>query len=74
MPKKNLLTTKEAAEVIGVSQRSIVNYILKGRMTAEKEGTMYFTTKAEARRIQRENAASAKAKEKAKKARAKGRK
>lgn len=64
--KKNLIGTAEAAEIIGVSQRMILKYIEAGKIEAEKAGGHYFTTKAEARRIQRERAKTAKEAEKAK--------
>ena len=69
--KKNLIGTAEAAEIIGVSQRMILKYIEAGKIEAEKAGGHYFTTKAEARRIQRERAKALKEAEKARKAKEK---
>ena len=69
--KKNLIGTAEAAEIIGVSQRMILKYIEAGKIEAEKVGGHYYTTKAEARRIQRERAKALKEVEKARKAKEK---
>lgn len=71
MAKKQLITTAEAAEIVGVSQRMIVKYIHDGKMEAEKVGGKHMTSKSEARRIQRERAKAMKEAEKARKAKEK---
>ena len=68
---KQLITTAEAAEIIGVSQRMVVKYITDGKMEAEKVGGKHMTSKSEARRIQRERAKALKEAEKARKAKEK---
>ena len=68
---KQLITTAEAAEIIGVSQRMVVKYISDGEMEAEKIGGKHMTSKGEARRIQRDRAKALKEAEKARKAKEK---
>jgi len=44
---KHVLTTKEVAEILGVSQRTIVNYILQGKIIAYQYGRKYLIEKVE---------------------------
>ena len=72
MAKKQMNTVAEAAEILGVSDRSVLNIIKNGDMQAEREGKKWLIGKAEVRRVKALRAA--KAKEAAKKAKAKAKK
>lgn len=73
MAKKELLTVKQVAEQVGVTDRSIRSLVQRGRLTAEEErganGTMLFA-KSEVKRFISERKKAEKAKEQARKAKA----
>lgn len=63
---KKMLSTAEAAEIIGVSQRCINTYISAGRMDGVKEKGKLYVSAGDVQRVKRERAAAEKAKAKAK--------
>ena len=71
MAKKQVITSAEAAEIIGVSQRMVLNLIKDGKMESEKVGSHHVSAKSEAVRVQRERAKALREAEKAKKAKEK---
>ena len=71
MAKKQLITTAEAAEIIGITDRTVLNIIKNGEMKAEKEGSKWLIGKAEVRRVKALRAAKEKEIAKAKKAKEK---
>jgi excisionase family DNA binding protein len=49
-----MLTTKEAAAVLGIQPRTVTRYILRGLIRAEKHGRDYFISHDEIARFQNE--------------------
>lgn len=49
-----MLTTREAAAVLGVQPRTVNQYIQRGQLQAVKHGRDLFITEAELERFQRE--------------------
>ena len=71
MAKKQMNTVAEAAEILGITDRTVLNIIKNGEMQAEKEGSKWLIGKAEVRRVKALRAAKAKEIAKAKKAKEK---
>jgi excisionase family DNA binding protein len=51
--KPMLLTTKQVAEMTGISVSHIRRMIREGELKAEKMGIEYFVTETQARRVER---------------------
>lgn len=49
-----MLTTREAADRLGLKPRSVVQFIRRGLIAAEKRGRDYFISEAEVERYERE--------------------
>jgi excisionase family DNA binding protein len=49
-----MLTTKEAAAVLGIQPRTVTRYILRGLIHAEKHGRDYFISHDEIERFKQE--------------------
>ena len=71
MAKQNLLTTKEAAEILGITDRSVLNLIKKGELKAIVENGRCLIGNAEVRTVKTLRTARAKEAEKKAKAKAK---
>jgi len=52
---KNLLTSTEVAEMLGISKDSVKKYCQNGAIEALKLGRSWFIEKSEAKRYQKEN-------------------
>lgn len=70
MAKKQMNTVAEAAEILGITDRSVLNIIKSGEMQAEKEGGKWLIGKAEVRRVKALRTARSKEAEKKAKAKA----
>ena len=68
MAKQNYIKVTEAAEILGVTERTVRNLIVTDQMEASKDDAgMWQITKGELRRVKAERNAKAKAAEKARK-------